>query len=145
MKRFIWVIVAIMLGISGGLALADTAYEVDTGSDSKAFHMGWDTINSAGVTNAIRNPNLYTNHILCTFVNSGSDADGVFSLNLQTSRTSTGTFANVLTTVHDFDTMDTDTYEIWGDIKGGPYWLWNTSDAQITFANRVSFECDFWK
>ena len=134
-------VIAMLLVAIGTMAFAvDVKYEVSMGDDSRAYHLGWN-LNGVGVTNALYNPNLYTEHVLCGFTNSG---DGVYSLNLQTSQTETGTFINA-TTVHTFNVNDTDTSLLSVNTIGGPYWLWNSSDVDLTAANIVTFSCDFWR
>ena len=141
MRKFIWVVVAIVLGVWLGTALAAGVSGPMKAQPDKAYRLTWDVLNSVTNSTAYSNPNGKSEQIDCTIVTEGTNTMSVW---LQTSADGKA-FANAIAASWDIINSDSDSKHQWGNIRGGDQWRLHTEDSDVDVTNTVTIFCDFWR
>jgi len=141
MRKYMWVIVAIMLGSWLGTAVAAGVSGPFKAEPNRAYRLTFDTLASVTNSDALSNPNGKSERVDCTVVTAGTN---VMSVWLQTSANGNA-FKNITNASWDITTTNSETKHFFANALGGDQWRLNTKDSDVDVTNTVTMFCDYWR
>ena len=141
MRKYMWIIVAIVIGLWLGTALAAGVSGPYKAEPNRAYRLTWDVLNSVTNSTAYSNPNGKSEQVDCTIVSAGTNTMSIW---VQTSANGAA-FVNAISSAWDVVPSNSETKHFFGSVKGGDQWRLHTEDSDVDVTNTVTMFCDFWR